>query len=144
MAYELKPCPFCGGDVLNVTKDSFYHILQCDQCGVEKAHTRKHKLIKGWNRRADLACPKVKPLEWVEGTYTTTDDDNGPMEGRQIRLWAWRADIYTIIRQRGPDGLYVLRNKSDGIGAVVPTLEAAKAAAQADYERRIIAALEGE
>ena len=91
--------------------------------------------------RADLARPKVKPLEWVEGTYITTDDDNGPMEGRQIGLWAWRTDIYTIIRQRGPDGLYVLRNKSDGIGVVVSTLEDAKAVAQDDYERRILSAL---
>ena len=89
--------------------------------------------------RADLARPKVKPLEWVEGDYTTRDD--APMEERRIRLWEWRADIYTIILQTGPDGLYVLRNKSDGIGAVVPTLEAAKAAAQEDYERRILDAL---
>lgn len=90
--------------------------------------------------RADLARPKVKPLEWVEGDYTTRD--GAPMEERRIKLWEWRADIYTIIRQRGPDGLYVLRDKSDGIGAVVPTLEDAKAAAQEDYERRILAALE--
>ena len=90
--------------------------------------------------RADLTRPKVKPLEWVEGDYTTRDD--APMEERRIKLWDWRADIYTIIRQRGPDGLYVLRDKSDGIGAVVPTLEDAKAAAQEDYERRILAALE--
>ena len=133
MAYDLKPCPFCGGDVVNVTKDSFYHILQCDQCGVEKAHTRKHMLIKGWNRRADLARPKVKPLEW--------DDWSEPHEywycsetsfGRYIIRQAFFSESCFIAVT--PTELRISEN----------TLEDAKAAAQADYERRIIAALEGE
>lgn len=98
-----------------------------------------------WNREAEaeaLPAVRVKPLVWQEGTDTTTDDDNGPMEGIPRKLQAWRAGGYTIIRQDGPHGLFILKGKSDGIGLIVHTLEAAKAAAQADYESRIISAAE--
>ena len=133
MTYELKPCPFCGGDVLNVTKDSFYHILQCDQCGVEKAHTRKHKLIKGWNRRANLARPKVKPLEW--------DDWSEPH-----KYWYYSETSfgrYSIRQAFFPESCFIAVTPTE-LRISENTLEAAKAAAQADYEHRIIAALEGE
>ena len=134
MAYELKPCPFCGGDVLNVTKDSFYHILQCDQCGVEKAHTRKHKLIKGWNRRADLARPKVKPLEWVTLPWST-DSVFYCFAESSFGDFGYGLD-------NGGNAYYAVPDQEGFIEAENP--EAAKAAAQEDYERRILAALEGE
>lgn len=85
--------------------------------------------------------PVVKALEWVKGTYTSTDDDGGPMEGVPHRLFAWSAEQYLIIRQRGGDGRFILRGKSDGVGLVTSSLDAAKAAAQADYESRILLAL---
>jgi len=90
---------------------------------------------------ASEAQVRVKALEWREGTYTTTDDDGGPMEGIPRKLYAWRSEGYTIIRQSGADGLFILRGKADGVGLIVATLEKAKAAAQADYERRVLSAL---
>lgn len=83
----------------------------------------------------------LKPLEWVEGTYVSTDDDGGPMDGIPVSLKAWRAGPYTIIRQRYEDGLFLLRGKSDGIGLAVALLETAKAGAQADYEARVLSCL---
>lgn len=52
-ADELKPCPFCNSSVLNQSKDGEYWIIQCAQCGAEVAHTRHHKLVAAWNRRAE-------------------------------------------------------------------------------------------
>ena len=85
---------------------------------------------------------RVKPLEWVEDTETTTDDDGGPFEGVPRVLKVWRAGPYTIIRQPGLHGRFILRGKSDGVGLVMQTLAPLQAAAQADYERRILSAIE--
>ncbi len=80
--------------------------------------------------RADLCQPKVKPLVWVDRGYE----------------WAWWADTvfgkgaYQI---RCEDGIGYLLDL-DGVTLVDPhgTLEAAQAAAQADYTARILAALD--
>ena len=85
---------------------------------------------------------KVKALEWRKTTHVTTDDDGGPMEGVPRKLNAWVSEHYKIIQQPGIHGLFILRGKSDGVGLVVGTIEAAKSAAQADYEARILSAVE--
>lgn len=78
----------------------------------------------------------VKGLVWSKGFAVSTDDDGGPMEGIPYRLHKWTAGPYTIVRQRGKDGRFILSGKSDGIGLVTPTLDEVKAAAQRDYEAR--------
>lgn len=72
-------------------------------------------------------------LAWTKGTYTTTDGDGGPMEGVPRHLEAWRAGPYTIIKQEGPDGMFILRGTSNGIGQVMPSLKDVQDFAQADY-----------
>jgi len=73
--------------------------------------------------RADLTKPTVKPLEWVDrpGGYRCTTNSQ-----YSINLWGpkqvWM-DAYTTTSRH-------------------ETLAEAKAAAQADYERRILSALE--
>ncbi len=78
-----------------------------------------------WKARADLAAPKVKPLVWVDlhgdGSLYETDVDN-PL------------GYHAVINRRGQLGWWYF--------GFYETLEAAKAAAQADYERRILEALE--
>jgi hypothetical protein len=78
--------------------------------------------------RADLAKPRVKPLEWNTGIVHWATPlpgmkyvacPNGP--GRPCSWWLDGAEAET--RQ------------------VRPSEEAAKAAAQADYERRVLSAL---
>ena len=76
--------------------------------------------------RADLARPKVKPLVWVDlygdgSRYEVSSDD--PL--------GYEDSIHGL-----QDGTY-----HSHFGAFA-TLKAAKAAAQEDYERRILAALE--
>ena len=82
--------------------------------------------------RADLAATvRVKPLVWRHRT-----DISYLHEAKGADEW------YRNIRE--DDGQYILEGDFTGNVAerIFPTLEAAKAAAQADYEARILAALE--
>ncbi len=85
--------------------------------------------------RKDLAKPVVKPLEWVYsraesevGTYVI---DSGLSSGVEGRWYAWAHD------PDESDSFYIWQ-----YGVRVGSEEAAKAAAQADYEQRILSALE--
>lgn len=140
---ELLPCPFCTeGKTVSTYFDpeqgDKWGYASCDACGARGPEVRTNydrddnapwraEAIAAWNRRAIPAAQvTVKPLEWFEvekyrygGKYTS--------EG------------YTI---RYIEGFFIL--DFAGNGKTVwrfPTLEAAKAAAQADYESRIRSAL---
>ena len=85
-------------------------------------------LNAAWNRRADLAAVqpaqvRVKPLVWHEG--------DEPDE--------WKSGPYDVWCELGKFQVY---HWSIVKGAPHETAEAAKAAAQADYEARILAALD--
>ena len=88
--------------------------------------------------RADLARPKVKPLEWEEspvgkcwaycltGTYYVN-------EAHSMGTWWWRWASCAGARRTGQ------ASRPPGFA----TKEAAQAAAQAHHTRRILSALEG-
>jgi hypothetical protein len=76
-------------------------------------------------------------LEWEETHIISTDDDNGPLEGKRHWLKAWESLSYTIVRQRGTDGIFILRGLNTGVGFASPSLKNCKARAQADYDARI-------
>lgn len=76
---------------------------------------------------------RVKPLEWALGSYVSKDDDGGPLEGVPVKLAAWRAKGYTIIRQRHQSGLWILRTPG-GEGQIAShDVNVCKAAAQAHF-----------
>ena len=83
--------------------------------------------------RADLARPKVKPLEW--------DDWGEPHKYGYYSETSFGR--YSIRQAFFPESCFVVVTPTE-LRISENTLEAAKAAAQEDYERRIIAALEGE
>lgn len=75
---------------------------------------------------------KVRELEWVMHVIG---------DGTPLRQNTWAADKYYYQIVESPSGKFDLRR---GTYAICDTLEAAKAAAQSDYERRILSALEPE
>ena len=76
--------------------------------------------------RADLAKPTVKPLEWVR-----TQEDTG-----------WSADAMRSVYYVLDDGYWYLWVASARVRRAQEfNAEAAKEAAQADYEQRILSAL---
>ena len=61
---ELKPCPFCGGEVVlssleyhDKDNDTYYGVdclnYECVACGNIPRFTRKEDAINAWNRRAE-------------------------------------------------------------------------------------------
>lgn len=59
---ELKPCPFCGGEVYFVdlsTKDEQFFMIQCEVCPASVCFgdmsETKEQAAELWNRRADNA-----------------------------------------------------------------------------------------
>ena len=53
---EIKPCPFCGGEVIYESTQQRHGIvysLYCEECGVEIARLNKPEAIEAWNRRVE-------------------------------------------------------------------------------------------
>lgn len=124
-------CPFCGSRGID-RNSSGHKECYCTNCGASGP-----KVKVDWNTRAALTAaegvkPRVKPLEW-DG-----------MDARAFDLfWSVRESKSTppFWIARAPGG-----QLENGFGGLkFNTIEAAKAAAQADYEARILSALqEGE
>ena len=123
---DLKPCPCCGGQPTAKTGVPGCAWIKCE-CGIETTDGSLPRVIGIWNTRAK---PKVKPLVWSHwSTHKTT--------GRKT----WKA--------YGVGVTYVVRETAAGVSADFglihlnfSTVDEAQAAAQADYERRILEALE--
>ena len=134
-APDLKPCPFCLGKA-----EAFYianHEGGLARCAdADCIGNRAYGKVSAWNRRADLAAVpaqvRVKPLVWTQigSSYRAPAPLFGHIRVEDYALGKWSVlwsapgicDTFT-------DGAFY-------------TPEAAKAAAQADYEARILAALE--
>lgn len=52
---RLKPCPFCGGiahvAVYYPDTEREFHVVECEDCGVQSAPSSIPNLIKHWNTR---------------------------------------------------------------------------------------------
>ena len=145
-APELKPCPFCGGEA-SISKDhdpdgnGAFYAVKCRKCrakspeiyAVETCNIHFAQVRDAWNRRADLAAVqpaqvRVKPLVWGKwgeakgggAKYSTYEFGNNGLWN--CVCYPHEAEQYRLAR---------------GV-----TLDAAKAAAQADYAARILAAIE--
>ena len=132
----LKPCPFCGGvDIWPDITNSPYGLYcgTCDSSGPPRSLGDSDDAINAWNTRTP---PQVKALVWAD-----TDD-----YGQKSDDYPW-CECQTIIGDyavgKHPDAsFWAWYDPEDRpIGDSHACLSAAKAAAQADYTRRILEAL---
>ncbi|MET3601842.1 hypothetical protein [Martelella mangrovi] len=131
---EFKPCPFCG-DKMTDRGGTLQHLDQ------GKGHKRCPISVYAWpvedadrwNARAPQTTEwqvKVKPLEWVkDGTYCVAKSIIGTYSVRPC-LATYYADQYAL----------TLPGSAKAI--LYPSGQEAQAAAQADYERRILSTIE--
>ena len=136
MSEELKPCPFCGAkphrQLGKIWHDSLHGdahqdtVIKCPHLWVTMQGS-EDSVVERWNTRADL-LPVVKPLVWVIDTADS-----------QFAKWQWTAETYLIEeRNHAPNVFDLICNSWDVEEAKrFESLEAAQAAAQADYEARI-------
>lgn len=143
MADALKPCPHCGwkaevaiDDFAGAVTGENRHSVVCNNLRCRAGQTgfdTPENAIAAWNRRAPdprIALAKMKQLEWVEG-------------GREY------LDSRTVVSETIV-GRYILEQYSNWCVYFSDQLQstnhlneaAAKVAAQADYERRILSAVE--
>lgn len=148
---KLAACPFCGLDETEVyeRKERQFGRWQayCDGCGSNSSgYGSKAEAIAAWNRRAatragEVSEPVVKALEWEEVTAARSNEDpthepTGDYEAVSP------IGVYYIEQYFGSDsyGWRVTLNGCDDVADKDDPAQA-KAAAQADYDRRIRSAL---
>lgn len=136
---ELKPCPFCGGTDLSSGGDDKFAGYHCKTCGATGPnHFKSHE----WNTRSPQTTDgqvKVKPLEWAPSQQFTVGYDGVPEYDYSAKSVEGRYSVEFYPNHKRPQWVYA-RNNHDI--ANFDTKEDAKAAAQADYESRILSALE--
>lgn len=135
-AVELKPCPFCASRVLNQFKDDDNHIIECAQCGCEIANTIAWKAIAAWNRRQSPAGVGVKPLEWKPIGPADSDIE------AETELGTYVISVDSVVAGRTHYLWVAGQGESEEHHSDYTSMAEAKAAAQADYERRILSAIE--
>lgn len=128
---ELKECPFCN-DPMQIKHGTLKHIEQ-GEC-VIGADAWDETFLAKWNRRAPASKPDevaIKPLEWGETSYGSPEAISVAGIYRVTDAWDGGFNVNRgQVSFRGEDGR-----------TNFPTMIAAKAAAHADYERRIRSAL---
>jgi len=152
MQSELKPCPFCGSDRLMVlpptcdrdtpysAADRAFPVVRCSGCYTDVPgkdfDASSKSAVEAWNRRSLTAAlsdkqageVKIKPLEWRQA----------------IRNGTYLAHGIGILYAVDEDHECAVLAKHEGSSVTKsahPHAEAAKAAAQTDYEQRIRSAL---
>ena len=117
---QLKPCPFCG-DPMEWRGGDYYYAAHTNFKSLCPVSLQGFTYPEKWNIRTP---PKVKPLVW-EKSYVTP----------------WYGDYHTVptaytVRCADKNGYKWMCAGGHAYGWS-DTPEAAQAAAQADYERRI-------
>jgi hypothetical protein len=118
----LKPCPFCGCAAKMISGGPGNYFVQCTSCRAGTDDVHRDHAVELWNTRAALSVEgkqpvAVKALEWK-------NLDNGT---------AWASSIFGLTYQAAQDGW----RHRNGVYTPATGLEAAKAAAQADFDWRV-------
>lgn len=152
------PCPFCGGEAV-VLEGEECAWVQCLDMKMHRAmfvdgdNNAAAEALEQWNRRADLARPSqagvIRPLCWIDDTESKCTRAYAPALGGKmmvVELDPGSGEYSAGIDLSGLCFRFVLDTYHDGLGAFTapakfPSIEAAKSAAQADYEARVSSSL---
>lgn len=131
----LKPCPFCGGKEVRVQQNGlprnrFWECVcdDCDFCG--PAVDTKDEAVEHWNRRAQLdKAREVGQRAW-----------QGEEGCRWFFFFGW---AWLVVEHKGEWRFHLSKKQGPIINpvSVHKTEREAIAAANADFERRILSAL---
>ena len=135
-AEALLPCPFCGGEAEWKSGGPGCAWISCKSCPAETSDGSIPRIMEAWNRRAALPARwvGVKPLVWdAPIRYAAKREHMSTCRTYKVVEWLddsghvlWFGQAGEPIRIDAPDA---------AVGA-----NALKAAAQADYEARILSA----
>lgn len=101
---NLKPCPFCGGEALEIEHPPHKHVIatfmpdhpgswtiECVECSVGMIAPTKDEVEGAWNRRADITIPRgYDPTIVAQGwdAYLNGDlDTANPYGGEKAQQW---------------------------------------------------------
>ncbi|MAK86551.1 MAG: hypothetical protein CMK96_06335 [Pseudomonas sp.] len=147
---DIKPCPFCGGaDVRHVIffeesgeENNSVCCYQCDAHISERItffpdekekRAAQERIVAAWNTRA---APKVKPLVWKDSRFSSSPRETASTLVGCYEAMLWSSGQYGgSVPSEDEDESW---REFDGCGS----MEEAKAVCQADYERRILSALD--
>ena len=143
MSEQLKPCPFCREkEKLHFDRVSeCAGTIDCDRCqAIGPEAPTKDEAISAWNTRPEAAQVRVKALTWS----TLGADPSCIAQQFPYQIWPHNGG------SGAPDDPFIKFNNfrvfepfmMNCVGDEYETLDEAKAAAQADFDRRIRAALE--
>ena len=92
MSYELKPCPFCGGEAATGQDTSLWWLVWCQDCGFAKdeLHDRS-EAIAAWNRRAlpdrEALIEALRGYGGYELVHDCADENRGIVADRILALF---------------------------------------------------------
>ena len=73
MSEELRPCPFCGGERVELicmgTRDDDPHLVECDDCDATASGMDREEAVANWNRRAERTCQIVVSVDRSPASY---------------------------------------------------------------------------
>jgi len=130
---ELKPCPFCGGVpyLANVAMAGCSYVV-CTDCRMQSDDGSRNRVVNKWNTRA---APKVKPLVWKNPFCT----EGSAAVSFGIYYFMWDEEVQSLYGslELGECENPIILDPSNCASA-----QEVMAVCQADYERRILDALE--
>ncbi|MBS6941229.1 MAG: Lar family restriction alleviation protein [Slackia piriformis] len=136
MIEELKPCPFCGGEITLTCSDgdgAFY--IRCSKCGASTGHVSSRKgvveaeseAVERWNRRAEPPAAPDDPARYSRGGIECIDAIRAALDPVEYRGFCKGSVLGYVWREKHKGGDRDLGKAVDFIGYALDASEEAGA-----------------